>query len=309
MPAIADAARIEPTGSHAPELIASLHAVSKRYGGRTALDGVSLELRRGEVVALLGPNGAGKTTAVKLLLGLLSPASGSVRVLGRDPRSSAARVAIGAMLQVARVPDMLTVREQIELFRSYYPRPLPTPEVLRLAGLSAIEHQRFGTLSGGQRQRALFALAVCGDPDLVCLDEPTVGLDIHSRRQVWEQVSTLAAAGKAVLLTTHYLEEADALAHRIVLINQGRLVREGTPAQIKQGVAGRRIRCRTRLAPDALRALPAVTSAEASEAGVVIFTQDPEAVLRRMLTEDPGLSDLEVTTASLDEAFLALTTA
>ena len=309
MPALADAARIDPASSRDPELIASLRAVSKRYGPHTALDGFSMALRRGEVVALLGPNGAGKTTAVKLLLGLLRPASGSVRVLGRDPRSSAARAAIGAMLQVARVPDMLTVREQIELFRSYYPRPLPTPEVLRLAAVGAIEHQRFGTLSGGQRQRALFALAICGDPALVCLDEPTVGLDVHSRRQVWEQVSALAAAGKAVLLTTHYLEEADALAHRIVLINEGRLVRAGTPAQIKQGVAGRRIRCRTQLTPQALRALPSVTAAEADQERVVIFTHDPEAVLRRMLTVDAGLSDLEVTTASLDEAFLALTTA
>ena len=144
-----------------------------------------MELRAGEVVALLGPNGAGKTTAVRLLLGLLSPDSGTARVLGRDPRDADARTRIGAMLQITRVPEMLRVREHIDLFRSYYPNPLPAAEVMRIAKIDSIANQMFGDLSGGQKQRVLFALAICGNPDLLFLDEPTVGLDVESRRTLW----------------------------------------------------------------------------------------------------------------------------
>jgi ABC-2 type transport system ATP-binding protein len=290
-----------------PRALARLCEVTKRYGKLAALDRFSLTLRRGEVTALLGPNGAGKTTAVRLLLGLTRPDAGAVEVLGRDPRSSEARTAIGAMLQVANAPDTLSVREQIELFRSYYPRPLPTADLLRRTGLAALEHRRFGTLSGGQRQRVLFALALCGDPEVVFLDEPTAGLDIQSRRQVWSEVRALAAAGKAVLLTTHYLEEADALAHRIVLIERGRVVRTGTPHEIKHSISARRIRCHTRLTAAALRVLPTVTGVEADRDGVVIFAHEPQQVLREMLSLDATLSDLEVSAASLEDAFLALT--
>ena len=290
-----------------PAPLARLREVTKRYGQLAALDRFSLTLRRGEVTALLGPNGAGKTTAVRLLLGLMRPDAGAVEVLGRDPRSSQARTAIGAMLQGANAPDSLSVREHIELFRSYYPRPLATAELLKRTGLAALEHRRFGALSGGQKQRMLFALAICGDPEVVFLDEPTVGLDIQTRRQVWSEVRALAAAGKAVLLTTHYLEEADALAHRIVLIERGRVVRAGTPHEIKHSIAARRIRCRTRLPAAALRALPTVTGVEADRDGVVIFAHEPQQVLREMLPLDETLSDLEVSAASLEDAFLALT--
>ena len=290
-----------------PAPLARLREVTKHYGQRAALDRFSLTLRRGEVTALLGPNGAGKTTAVRLLLGLMRPDAGAVEVLGRDPRSSQARTAIGAMLQRANAPDSLSVREQIELFRSYYPRPLATAELLKRTGLAALEHRRFGALSGGQKQRMLFALAICGDPEVVFLDEPTVGLDIQTRRQVWSEVRALAAAGKAVLLTTHYLEEADALAHRIVLIERGRVVRAGTPHEIKHSIAARRIRCRTRLPAAALRALPTVTRVEADRDGMVIFAHEPQQVLREMLPLDETLSDLEVSAASLEDAFLALT--
>ena len=286
--------------------IATLQDVSKRFGKRTALERFSLQLRGGGVTALLGPNGAGKTTAVRLLLGLLAPDGGRVQILGRDPCGSSARTAIGAMLQVARAPDMLTVREHIELFRSYYPRPLGTAEILRRTGLLSIEHQRFGTLSGGQQQRLLFALAICGDPPLVCLDEPTVGLDIQARRQVWEHIRALAAAGKAVLLTTHYLEEADALAQRIALIERGRLTRLGTPAEIKRAVGARRIRCRTGVPEAVLRGLPSVTALERHGEHAVIFAHDPPALLRQLLALDATLGDLEVGAASLEDAVLTL---
>jgi ABC-2 type transport system ATP-binding protein len=289
--------------------VATLQSVTKRYRAITALRDLTLTLRRGEVVALLGPNGAGKTTVIRLLLGLIAPDQGGVRVLGRDPRSSAARVGIGAMLQISRVPDTLRVREHIDLFRSYYPRPLAAAEVIGAAGLEGLEHRLFGELSGGEKQRALFGLAICGDPDLVFLDEPTVGLDVSSRRQLWERVRALAAAGKSVLITTHYLEEADVLAHRIAVIDKGRLVSEGTPAEIKQSVSGRRIRCVTRLAPEFVRALPSVASVQRDRDGVIVFAEQPEAVVRRMLIADDTLHELEVSVAPLEDAFLALTTA
>ncbi|HTV14557.1 MAG TPA: ABC transporter ATP-binding protein [Acidobacteriaceae bacterium] len=288
--------------------IARLQGVTRRYGAITALDNFSLTLNAGEVVALLGPNGAGKTTAVRLLLGLISPNAGSVRVLGRDPRDSDARTRIGAMLQVSRVPEMLRVREHIELFRTYYPQPLATADVIRTAKLEGVENQMFGKLSGGQKQRALFGLAICGNPDLIFLDEPTVGMDIESRRALWDQVRALSAAGKTILLTTHYLEEADMLANRIVVINKGKVVSEGTPAEIKHRVSGRRIRCITQLDPEYLRTLPTVVSVEQDREAVVIVAERPEGVVREMLLRDESLHGLEIAAAALEDAFLALTT-
>jgi ABC-2 type transport system ATP-binding protein len=287
--------------------VARLHSITKQYGANTALNNFSFEIHPGEIVSLLGPNGAGKTTAIRLLLGLISPTSGSVRVLGRDPRDSSARTRIGAMLQVAKVPENLRVREHIDLFRSYYPNPLPAAEVVRIAGLEGIEDRLFGKLSGGQKQRVLFGLALCGDPDLVFLDEPTVGMDIEARRNLWEQVRRLAARGKSVLLTTHYLEEADALASRILVLNKGAMVAQGTPAQIKNQVSTRRIRCVTQLAATFVRNLPTVTDVAEDRGTLLITTAHPESVLRTMLQRDETLRDLEVSSAALEDAFLALT--
>ncbi len=213
---------------------AALGCVTKTYGPLCALDGVDLSVGRGELVALLGPNGAGKTTAVKLMLGLLKPDAGEVRVFGFDPREPRNRQHTGAMLQVGRVPGTLRVREYIDLFSSYYPHPLPMAEIVSAASLQGIENRLFERLSGGQKQRVLFALAICGDPDMLFLDEPTAGLDVQSRRAMWKQIRALLARGKSILLTTHYLEEADALADRIVVIHHGRIIASGTPAEIKK---------------------------------------------------------------------------
>src|SRR5436305_1471950 len=168
--------------------VAELRRAVKRYGAVTALAGIDFAVHPGEVVALLGPNGAGKTTAVQLLLGLIRPSGGEVRLFDQDPRSTAARVRVGAMLQISKVPETLKVREHVELVSSYYPHPLPAAEVMAAAGLEGLENRLFGKLSGGQRQRVLFALALCGDPDLLFLDEPTVGLDVEARRAFWEQI-------------------------------------------------------------------------------------------------------------------------
>lgn len=216
---------------------AELQHVTKEYGSTVALRDVSLSMRPGELVALLGANGAGKTTAVRLLLGLIAPTYGAVRVFGADPRDAASRVRSGAMLQVGKVPESLRVREHIDLFSSYYPSPMPLGEVIEAAGLQGLERRKFGHLSGGQKQRVLFALAICGDPDFLVLDEPTVGLDVEARRALWKQIRAFVERGKSVLLTTHYLAETEALANRVVVINRGRIVAEGTPAEIRGDAA------------------------------------------------------------------------
>jgi ABC-2 type transport system ATP-binding protein len=287
--------------------VASLEAVSQNYGEVRALRNVNFTVGAGQVVALLGPNGAGKTTAVKLMLGLLQPTSGKVRVFGGDPTTPQNRMRAGAMLQVGRVPETLRVREHIDLFSSYYPRPLPIGEVLAAAGLEKLRDRKFGDLSGGQRQRTLFALAICGDPDLLFLDEPTVGLDVEARRALWEEIRRLVERGKTVLLTTHYLEEADALADRIAVINQGAIIAEGTPAEIKAQTSGKRIRCVTRLSIGDLLQVPGVTDAKQDREAVEIHTGEAELVVRALLARDPSLSGLEITSAGLEDAFLALT--
>lgn len=289
------------------DAVARLTDVSKNYGAVRALNRINLEVRPGEILAVLGPNGAGKTTAVKLLLGLAGASAGQVSVFGGDPRTPANRMRTGAMLQVARVPETLKVREHVDLFSSYYPNPLPMRETLEAAGLTAIQNRKFGDLSGGQKQRLLFALAICGDPDLLFLDEATLGLDVEARRLLWEQIRKLASRGKAVLLTTHYLQEADALADRILVINRGEVIAEGTPSEIKARTTGRQIRCETELSIDQIREIEGVIQAKREGNSVVMQTKVAEPVLRELLRRDPYLSGTEVTSAGLEEAFLALT--
>jgi len=317
MTAVMERTQPHTTATETPEVVASLTNITKRYSnGVVALDNLSLDLKRGEIVAVLGPNGAGKSTAVKLLLGLSSPTSGTVRIFGADPRDPAARARTGAMLQVGRAPEMLRVREHIAMFRSYYPQPMPYAEIIQAAGLNGIEDRLFGQLSGGQKQRTFFALALAGNPDIIFLDEPTVGLDIEARRGLWAQIRGLAASGKTVLLTTHYLEEADALAHRIIVINGGRVVCQGTPAEVKSMGATsqskttatvRTIRCQTAIGVETLRGLPGVIEANIIAGHATIVSDSPEAALREMLALDTTLAALEVTAPALEDAFLALT--
>lgn len=287
--------------------VASLEGVNMNYGSVRALRGVDFRVHAGEVVALLGPNGAGKTTAVKLLLGLLQPNTGRARVFGGDPTNPENRMRTGAMLQVGRVPETLRVREHIDLFSTYYPNPMPLAEVLAAAGLEKLSDRKFGDLSGGQRQRVLFALAICGDPDLVFLDEPTVGLDVEARRMLWDEIRRMVTRGKTVLLTTHYLQEADALADRVAVLNKGEIIAQGTPAEIKAKTAGKRIRCITSLNLNALRQIPGVTEVKEDREAVEICAVEAEPIVRELLARDAQLSGLEVSSAGLEEAFLALT--
>ncbi len=287
--------------------VASLESVNKNYGSVQALRNVNFRVRAGEIATLLGPNGAGKTTAVKLLLGLTPPNSGKVRVLGGDPTNPENRTRTGAMLQVGRVPETLRVREHIDLFSSYYRNPMPASDVLAAAGLERLRDRKFAELSGGQKQRVLFALAICGDPDLLFLDEPTVGLDVEARRLLWEEIRDLARRGKTILLTTHYLQEADSLADRIVVINKGEIIAEGTPAEIKAQTSGKKIRCVTRLNLNAVRSIPGVIEVKEDREALEIRTSDAERVVRELLADDETVSGLEITAAGLEEAFLALT--
>jgi len=287
--------------------VAGLRGVRKNYGDVKALRNVDFSVRAGELVALLGPNGAGKTTAVKLLLGLAVPDAGSVNVFGGNPVHPEVRMRTGAMLQVGKVPETLRVREHINLFSSYYLKPLPLAESLAIAGLESIKDRKFGDLSGGQRQRVLFALAICGDPDILFLDEPTVGMDVESRRGLWEQIRNLVGRGKSVLLTTHYLEEADSLADRVVVINQGVVIAEGTPAEIKAKTGGRRIRCVSRLELETVRRFPGVLEARQDREALDIHAAEAEGVVRELLNRDASLSGLEVTSAGLEDAFIELT--
>jgi len=288
-------------------VVASLEQVNKNYGAVRALNGVDFRVRAGEVVALLGPNGAGKTTAVKLLLGLLQPNAGKARVFRGDPTNPENRMRTGAMLQVGRVPETLRVREHIDLFSTYYEKPMVLADVLSVAGLENLKNRKFGDLSGGQRQRVLFALAICGDPDLLFLDEPTVGLDVEARRMLWDQIRQLVRRGKTVLLTTHYLQEADALADRVAVINKGEIIAEGTPAEIKAQTAGKKIRCITSVSLAELRRIAGVTEVREDREAVEIHTAEAEPVLRELFARDTSVSGLEVTSAGLEEAFLALT--
>ena len=288
-------------------VVGELQNATKRYKDVTAVDDLNLRLEAGRVTALLGPNGAGKTTTVRLLLGLTRPDGGSARLFGQDPSSPAARSRTGVMLQVANVPETLRVREHVHLFCSYYPAPLPVDTALEVAGIASIANRKYGDLSGGQKQRVHFALAICGNPDLLFLDEPTVGLDVESRRTFWQEVRRLTARGRAILLTTHYIEEADALADRVIVINKGRVVADGTPAEMKAFAASRRIRCVTSLPPGLIERIPGVSSVRQDGAATELLTNDAENVARELLRADAHLAGLEVTGAGLEEAFLAIT--
>ena len=290
-----------------PTEIAQLVHVTKNYGSQRALDAIDLTIRAGEILALLGPNGAGKTTAVKLLLGLLNPDGGEVRVFGNDPRDPHARERTGAMLQVARVPETLRVREHIDLFSSYYPRPLSIAETIDAAGLEDLANRKFGELSGGEKQRALFALALCGNPNLLFLDEPTVGMDVEARRGMWRQIRALAARGKSILLTTHYLEEAEALADRIAVIDRGKLIAGGTPAEIKRHAGGQIVKCRTSLTVEDLWRFEHVSDVRLSGDSVEIKTSSSDHTLRQLILSDPTAHAFELKNNGLEEAFLTLT--
>jgi ABC-2 type transport system ATP-binding protein len=288
--------------------IVALDHVTKQYGRVVALHDLSISIEAGEAVALLGPNGAGKTTAISLMLGLRRPSSGTVRLFGRPPIDLRARTRCGVMLQEAGVPELQTVREIVELFATYYPRRLPTREVLSMAGLEEQAGTRQDRLSGGQLQRLFFALAMIGDPEVLFLDEPTVGMDVVGRRAFIATIRERLRAGTTVMLTTHYLEEADQLADRVIVIDRGVLVADGSPAEIKSRVAGKRITLRFAAAVDAaLFADSPVTGLQVEGPVATMLSARPADVLRHVLAARRDVVDVDVGGADLEEAFVHLT--
>ena len=286
-----------------------IRGLTKSYGPVRAVDGVDLDIVAGETVALLGPNGAGKSTTIDMLLGLSRPDTGEVTVFGRPPADAVRAGLVGAMLQSGGLIGEVSVRELVELAASLYPAPMPVDEVLDRADLTELADRRTTRLSGGQTQRVRFALALVPDPQLLVLDEPTAALDVEARRRFWASMRQLTAAGRTVLFATHYLEEADAYADRVVLLARGRVVADGPATAIKAVVGGRTVRCTLPGADlDALRRLPGVTAVEAHGDGVTLRCSDSDAALRALLAAELAAHDVEVAGADLEDAFISLTT-
>jgi ABC-2 type transport system ATP-binding protein len=289
--------------------VAQLDAVTKAYGKTVALRGLDLAVAPGKITALLGPNGAGKSTAISLLVGLRRPDAGTVRLFGADPRRPATRRRLGVTPQDTGFPDTLTVGEIVDFVGRHYPEPEPAADLLARFGLAEVAGRRASRLSGGQRRRLAVALAFVGRPDLVVLDEPTTGLDVQSRQQVWAVVSAHVRRGGTVVLTTHYLEEAEALADRVVVINAGAVVAQGSVAEITGRVSGARVRIR--VPADALTAvlpaLPQVSLHEVTGDVHEFVTADADELVRVLVRRDVPFSGLEVSRVSLEEMFLLLT--
>ena len=286
----------------------TLSRLSKSYGTVHAVRSLDLAIAPGETVALLGPNGAGKTTTIDMILGLTRPDQGAISVFGVPPAKAVQAGWVGGMLQTGSPLDHLRVRELIALTASYYPSPLGVDDVLRLTGADEFASRWTSKLSGGQAQRVRFAAALVGDPDLMLLDEPTAGLDVEGRRDFWRSMRDIAGRGKTVVFATHYLEEADAYADRIVLLARGRIVADGPATEIKARVSGRTIRATLPGADTArLAALPGVLNARLQGDAVVLSCADSDAALRALLGQFPAARDIEVLGAGLEEAFMALT--
>jgi ABC-2 type transport system ATP-binding protein len=279
--------------------------LTKRYGSLTAVDDLSLTVRTGETVALLGPNGAGKSTTINVLLGLLDADGGAARVFGSAPRQAVTAGQVGAMLQSAGMPGDVLVREVVELVRALYPNPLPYQRVVAEAGLGDIADRRIEQLSGGQAQRVKLALALAGDPRLLVLDEPTVAMDVETRRHFWERIRAAADAGRTVLFATHYLAEAEEYADRVVVVAGGRIVADGTAASLTAQVGTRTVRFSG--PADDYSVLPGVSAVDCRNGTVRLETGRVEDTLRALLSRYDTLPDLTVTGASLEDAFMALT--
>ncbi|HEY7673320.1 MAG TPA: acyltransferase family protein [Gammaproteobacteria bacterium] len=296
-----------PAARPAHEPVALLANVTKRYGKTVALDDLSLTLRPGELLAVLGPNGAGKTTAIALWLGLLEPDEGIVTVMGGSPFDVQSRLGVGVMLQEVNLAPELRAREHVELAASYYRDPLAVEETIALAGIAPLANKRYSKLSAGQKRQVQFATAIAGRPQLLFLDEPTVGLDVEARAAMWRNIRRLLADGCSIVLTTHYLEEAEALADRVAVLAKGKLVAEGTVAEMRSLVSRKRISCASALAVDAIKQWPGVVDAVRESDVVHVTAFDAESVVRKLLAADAALKNLEVKQATLAEAFTELT--
>lgn len=285
-----------------------LIGVNKTFAEVTALNNLNLEIEAGQLTALLGPNGAGKTTAISLMLGLAAPSKGSVKILGHSPQNSTIRALIGNMPQESALPAALSVRETVTLFASLYPKPLKLETALQLADLNTVADRKAGQLSGGQKRRLAFALAVVGNPQILFLDEPTTGMDAGSRLAFWQAITELKQQGRTIVLTTHYLEEAERMANRVVVMNAGRVLADGSPDELRGSIAMQRMNLNTSLSLPELKALPHVEFVALDPSGrAEIRTAQPEQLLSYLVLNKVAFTDLEVRRASLEDVFLNLT--
>ncbi|MFJ2927774.1 ABC transporter ATP-binding protein [Streptomyces massasporeus] len=291
--------------------VVAFDQVSKAYDAVRAVDGLTLDLSPGQTVALLGPNGAGKSTTLDLLLGLKKPDSGTVRLFGTSPRNAIVAGRVGAMLQSGGLMDEVTVAELVRLACDLHPKPYRPSEVLSRAGIAQIADRKVNKLSGGQAQRVRFALATAGDSDLIVLDEPTTGMDVTTRQAFWATMREQADQGRTVLFATHYLEEADAVADRVLVLHRGRLLADGTATEIKARAGARRVSFDVAGAPDepALRALPFLTGIDISGRTVRIQSSDADATVHALYGLGVYPRNLEVAGLGLEQAFVAITTA
>jgi len=294
-------------GSTAAPVVA-FENVSKRFGKLKAVDGLHLELHAGQTVALLGPNGAGKSTSLDMLLALRKPSGGKITMFGADPYHAVKSGRVGAMLQSGGLMPEVTVRELIELVTGLHPRPEPVDLTMRRAGIDGFASQRVDKLSGGQTQRVRFALAICGKSELIVLDEPTVAMDVETRRHFWDTIKQEVAQGRTLLFATHYLEEADQAADRILVINRGRLVADGTPAEIKARAGAKRLSFRLDdIDEPFLLGLPGLVNLEIRHDTVQIQSSDSDATLYALLGAGYHPRDIEVGSLGLEQAFIAIT--
>ncbi|GAA1125079.1 ABC transporter ATP-binding protein [Arthrobacter flavus] len=291
-----------------PQVLASASQVTKRFGGVTALDDITLDIRSGEAVGLLGPNGAGKSTLISLLCGLRRVDVGKVRIFGQDPLNPASRLRLGTTPQATSVPQTLKVHETVDFVAAHYPNPIPTAELLADFGLSDSAGRQCGALSGGQQRRLLVALALVGRPQLVILDEPTTGLDVEARDSLWRLLRAYRSSGGTLLITSHYLEEIEALASRVVVIDQGSVIADGSVDDIRGEVALSRVSFRTSLPPSSFMQLAHTVGVETRDDGrLTIITSDGDVTVRALVLEHLDVASIEVRAASLEEAFRALT--
>ncbi|GAB2681641.1 ABC transporter ATP-binding protein [Aliiglaciecola aliphaticivorans] len=290
---------------HSPPILIAKD-LTKSYGKVAAIKGVNINLQGAGVFAILGQNGAGKTSLIKCALGLEKMSSGSLQIMGYQPGSLQAKRQIGVILQDSDLPDLLTVREQITLFASYYPRPFSVNQTIQMCELQAFADKRYKNLSGGQKRRAQFALAIVGNPQLTFLDEPTTGLDIEARRNLWAIIRQFANQGKTIVLTTHYLEEAENLADRIMIMNSGVIVADASPNDIKKQTTGSVIRCETQISKDVLQNIAGVSSVMNTGRYTEIRSDNVNQSLSEMLQLDPLLSDLTVAQPKLEDVFSTL---
>jgi ABC-2 type transport system ATP-binding protein len=292
---------------HKSTAAVALQDLNRSFGPVRAVDGIDLELEVGEIAALLGPNAAGKTTTIDMILGLSEPTAGSVTVFGQTPRSAIAHGLVAAVMQTAGLLKDISVRETLELTGSLFVHHASVDSVMKRAGISDIGDRKVNKCSGGQQQRLRFAMALLCDPELLILDEPTTGMDVAGRRDFWAAIRQDATRGRTILFATHYLEEADEYADRIILVRQGRIVADGTAAQIKAMAAGRTVRATVpSVTSRVLDGVPGADSIELRGETVLIHSKDSDAVARYLLTQTDA-RDLEIESRGIEDAFLALT--